>query len=1066
MLRYPEFGFVSQHEIEELRQLRINASRAGPGSVEARQYSSTLGVYRRRVTDRTRGGFYQFYGYKEFANHLFAVTHQGVQNKFDVQNLYSRNDDKFNERLMEAVEQGNVKINKQLLDNLSGGLIICDEIHNVYNISEPNNYGLSIQYVLDILGDKAPHAVFMSATPITGSAAEIVDLLNLLVPRSQLTKPLRRTDFFTKGAEGESTFEVSQLRENALASITSLAAGKVSFLLDSDVGSYPQRIFIGEEVPNVPYIRITKCPMSTLHEQSLRAERESHSQTNSGAGLSSSVYTLYNMVFPNPGADNTSSATAVGLYKSSDTFSILRKSTAEWRLENGVILESGSSHGLSSDTDIVTGSFLEAANLGKYSTKYLAILNATIEAIKAGPGKIMIYHHKVRMSGVLLMQEMLKMNGFIDETSNPIDSTLCSVCGIAKSSHGADPTTDADASVPALDASARDTSGTHAYQPARFIVAHSDIERSLMMRSIFNYNSADNINGYKFRIILGSKIIREGYNFKAIRYQFISSLPTDYPTMIQVFGRVVRKDSHADLPPELRNVKIRIFVSTFQSGEISPELQKYSDKGKEYLVIQEVERALHINAVDGFANYDKIKTALSGTAASVAADAATTASAVMAASIDALPYKPQVYGNKNTPIAQSTFLAYGHGEKEVFTITSICRVLFQNQPVWTYNDLFQALKSAGKFNEDNFALALKRLAKPLGMPPTAVVVAGKYYILSKSLPRGNDLDIGSYLDSTIQNKSVSIFLPKFIESTLMEQNWNLRLKKFEHKYFVAKQDETPPPIELCLLDFSPEFHFMLIRKLIMANGESLTKHDAVIIKLYKRFKIILAKKDRLYGYSDPNSVLIYEDGTWLNKQHSEFKIGRRHNENNTIVGFTTSENMESKFKIRPPIQKIQSEHSIRAASKKTDLRNLTRGAVCETHPREDLYKYVNKLKKEMQRTGGSDANNAGAHATADAADNIFNYVVGSAAVTSATDASDTSPTAAAARMEATSDSYSLRFDQSSDKRFPSAISMCNAIKLYLLELEEKSRNAPNGMEEGVRWLYLFNEKSPMISMVV
>jgi hypothetical protein len=69
-------------------------------------------------------------------------------------------------------------------------------------------------------------------------------------------------------------------------------------------------------------------------------------------------------------------------------------------------------------------------------------------------------------------------------------------------------------------------------------------------------------------------------------------------------------------------------------------------------------------------------------------------------------------------------------------------------------------------------------------------------------------------------------------------------------------------------------------------------------------------------------------------------------------------------------------------------------------------------------------------------------------------------------MEATSDSYSLRFDQSSDKRFPSAISMCNAIKLYLLELEEKSRNAPNGMEEGVRWLYLFNEKSPMISMVV
>ena len=37
------------------------------------------------------------------------------------------------------------------------------------------------------------------ATPMTGSAAEVVDLLNLLIPKSELPGglPLKRSDFFT-----------------------------------------------------------------------------------------------------------------------------------------------------------------------------------------------------------------------------------------------------------------------------------------------------------------------------------------------------------------------------------------------------------------------------------------------------------------------------------------------------------------------------------------------------------------------------------------------------------------------------------------------------------------------------------------------------------------------------------------------------------------------------------------------------------------------------------------------------------------------------------------------------
>jgi len=112
---------------------------------------------------------------------------------------------------------------------------------------EPNNYGIAIQYILDILGEHAPRAVFLSATPITGAAAEIVDLLNLLVPRSELPdmQPLKRSSLFTKTQssfdEDFDSFVISILKPGALEAISKLASGKVSYLLDSDVEFLPAK---------------------------------------------------------------------------------------------------------------------------------------------------------------------------------------------------------------------------------------------------------------------------------------------------------------------------------------------------------------------------------------------------------------------------------------------------------------------------------------------------------------------------------------------------------------------------------------------------------------------------------------------------------------------------------------------------------------------------------------------------------------------------------------------------------------------------------------------------------
>jgi len=1175
MLAYPEFGFVSAAEVEELRRLRGAAAAAGPASVEARQLSGFVGVLRRRITDRSRGGYYQFYGYKEFANRLFAVTRQGLARGFDIQALYSRSvagasgeAGSFGARLAEAVRRGDVVVNEELLHSLRGGLIIADEIHNVYNILEENNYGIAIQYVLDALGADAPRAVYMSATPMTGSAAEVVDLLNLLVPRSALPGgvPLRRADFFVRGglqaraepgeraAPGERAepgeppsspapaagdlddeeegpaLVVSQLREGALERIARLAAGRVSFLLDADVGSYPRRLFVGDEVPGVPYLRLTLCPMSPFHARTLAREQAERGKPES-AGLAASAYTLYDMAFPNPdfapdaAETNPDSAwspdASYGLYRSGETPARLTQAPEEWRAAAGVVVERGAEAGVSAGTAVISGAFLGPGRLGLYSSKLARIVEATLAALRAGPGKIMIYHHRVRMSGVLLVQEALRMNGLADETSAPTDATLCGVCGVARAGH-------AGAGVGAGAGGGAGASGPgHEYTPARFVVAHSDIDRSLMLRSLARYNAAANRDGYQFRVVVGSKVIREGLNFRAVRHQLNASLPTDYPTFIQVFGRVARKFSHSELPEDQRDVSIRIFVSARADGRPSPELQRYADKGREYLVIQEVERALRTYAVDGFANWGRIRAALGwqGEARE------------RRATLDALVYEPAVGpADVAAELRVSTFEAYGHGEREAAALAAICRVLFRARPVWTYGDLWAAVRAGAvrgtgldpaRFDEGNFALALEGLGRPAGAPPTAVVRAGRYYVLARIGPGGSPvLDIESYLrdfppraresgasEGAPVPSRVAIRLADYLREARSGQSFAVRLREFEEAYLRPGAPSTP---ELSLVELGAEFHYALLRRLVTAApGERVTSDDERVCSVYRRFRIAVTAADAaavprvfrgaravdpeaLVGYVTPDAVALFErppsraaaealpddagsarqprgpgesgasrdSEGWYSASLADFGIGRRHRENDIVVGFVApagaaramevrpgapgfaargapegfaATGAEVRFKIRPPIQKLKASE----AGRKGDVRTLARGAVCETRPREELEEYLRALRVVVARTG------AEPQATRGGCPACLASRVGGSAV------------ALQARLD-----YAARFDRAARKRFPSANEMCDALRLHLLALEEHARAPVAGMADGLRWVYLFSDRAPTVSALM
>jgi hypothetical protein len=217
-------------------------------------------------------------------------------------------------------------------------------------------------------------------------------------------------------------------------------------------------------------------------------------------------------------------------------------------------------------------------------------------------------------------------------------------------------------------------------------------------------------------ILVGSKIIKESYDIKAIQNEFIMSKPDNIPTFIQIRGRAVRKNSHLGLPPDKRVVRIKIFTTCLpvkqETGvdkgayKLSYEEEKYREKVASFQVIQKIEKVIHENAIDGIINHEKIKKNM------------------IDDPLGPLDYEPKNIKkfNKEFDISElnlSTFNIH-HAYKEVALIKTLIKRLFiEISSVWEYKDLFGAIRNPPHsyeteinthlFTENNFLIAINQL---------------------------------------------------------------------------------------------------------------------------------------------------------------------------------------------------------------------------------------------------------------------------------------------------------------------------------------------------------------------
>jgi Helicase conserved C-terminal domain len=820
LMKYPEFGFITLGEKEELVKRQNLASSGMPDDL--RYYREYYAVIKKRITNKSRGGFFKFFGYDEFVNRIF---HSDTISLTDLETIVANELKAGRETTLEAVfqdhiERGIITVNTAMVEMFKNSLLIGDEIHNTYNMNMKNNRGVAIQYILD----SVPSLRFLSlsATPINNSPTEVVDWINYLVPTSQkVTK--------------KELFVGRNLLPGKLEFIGKLLQGRVSFLQDVNIKYFPKSEFVGADIvlahdigdiatagSKIPYLKFIDCPMSRFHQNTLNEyQRNPLGETTDvttdvaadvttdvkplnlalidegaaegvGEGVSESAaevttedtvkgvteyttegvteeadeeptyniltavnsaidsdevgvepegehpypaiptdgYSIYDIAFPNPQSTN------FGIFRSSEVRGKLLSASSDWRDKNKISVKKYSSVNYA-----ITGDFLQKSSVKQYSTKYYKILD-TLDAILDPNNndptkcqKVMIYHDRVKMSGVLLIQELLRANGFIDEFMSPVDTTRCCICGKPLSEHKkpraeGGGSTDRGGESVSTGGSMGSGSGSgstngvkthHEFLPARFVIAHSDIERPVMNQSLVKFNSTDNSHGTSYMILVGSKIIKESYDFKDIQHLILTSLPVNIPTFLQVIGRCIRKSSHINLPPDQRRVRIYILVSTVNreyeyTDEISPEVYRYVDKLADYIIIQNIEREILRTAIDADLNRDII----------------------MPPDLLATYFPPGVNGPVNMlgnlyfdpahtipkdvtsgKITETTFITGKYFEEEIRTICFILKRLFMHNPVWTYEQLWEQVRkpkmgievNPALFSEHNFIIALENLVK-------------------------------------------------------------------------------------------------------------------------------------------------------------------------------------------------------------------------------------------------------------------------------------------------------------------------------------------------------------------
>ena len=202
--------------------------------------------------------------------------------------------------------------------------------------------------------------------------------------------------------------------------------------------------------------------------------------------------------------------------------------------------------------------------LRKYSVKYYNVIKQII-ADKDEGKKSFVYCEFVQGSGLILLTLLLELFGFSKTSGNPNSEGLRYVAISNKT------------------------------------MLTSDIERV-----IERFNQEDNKNGYYINVIIGSKVISEGFTLKNIQSEHILTPHWNYSETSQAIARGWRTGSHDHLLKDNENIILNIYLHVSQYHTlVSIDLRMYEISENKDINIKKIERLIKETAFDCALTYKR-----------------------------------------------------------------------------------------------------------------------------------------------------------------------------------------------------------------------------------------------------------------------------------------------------------------------------------------------------------------------------------------------------------------------------------------------------------------------------
>lgn len=453
----------------------------------------------------------------------------------------------------------NKKSDQEIIRDYSNRLIVIDEVHNIRISSEDINIYRSIHRFLHVI--KNSKILLMTATPMKDKPQEIASILNLILPiDSQLpTGEQFIRDFMDKGSREDLYF----VKKSKIPVLKEYFKGRISYLKSQR--SAVRKEFVGKKIGNLQKFVVKDLDMDPFQSQHYATSYKKDTGSVEEKGIYSNSRQASLFVFPD------------GSWGSEG----FRNNITERKIEDRNIYELSTNfkrylYQEGKDQDSIIG------QIQKCSAKYAYTIKTIINSNIAGRLSF-VYCDFVAGSGAILLSKLLELFSF-KRYQGDEDGGISSG--------------EADLSV-----------------GKRYSIITNKTATTAQTRSILKtFNTPKNMNGDYISVIIGSRVIGEGFSLKNIQDIHILTPHWNYSETDQAIARGLRLFSHRDLENKgiIPIIKIYQYVAIPTGTRSSSSILNDSIDYKMYLIsedkdisIKSIERIIKESAFDCALNYKR-----------------------------------------------------------------------------------------------------------------------------------------------------------------------------------------------------------------------------------------------------------------------------------------------------------------------------------------------------------------------------------------------------------------------------------------------------------------------------